>query len=72
MLIQLQYLNNLVEQEHRTVKRRARPILGFNQFQWVAKLMIGIETKDIIKMGQLDCPDGQVASAANQFYSLVF
>ncbi|MFZ6694106.1 hypothetical protein [Undibacterium sp. SXout20W] len=47
MLIQLQYLNNLVEQEHRTVKRRARPILGFNQFQWVAKLMIGIETKDM-------------------------
>ena len=36
-----------------------------------AKIIIaGIETMHMIKMGQMNCPDGQTMSAANQFYSL--
>jgi putative transposase len=27
-----QYLNNVIEQDHRRVKQRIRPMLGFNQF----------------------------------------
>jgi len=30
----------------------------------------GIETVHMIKKGQMNCPDGQTMSAANQFYSL--
>jgi transposase-like protein len=71
-LRQSKYLNNLVEQDHRGIKRRTRPMLGFKQFHCAAKLIAGIETMHMIKKGQLDCPDGQVACAADQFYSLAF
>ena len=67
---QNKYLNNIVEQNHRTIKRITRPMLGFESF-WSAKIIIGgIETMHMIRKGQLDCPGGQTASAADQFYSL--
>lgn len=66
------YLNNIVEQDHRAVKRVTRPMLGFKSF-WSARIIIaGIETMHLIKKGQLDCPCCQPASAAQQFYSLSF
>jgi putative transposase len=71
-LRQSKYLNNLVEQDHRAIKRRTRPMLGFKQFQCAAKLIAGIETMHMIKKGQLNYPKGQVTSAADQFYSLAF
>jgi transposase-like protein len=30
---QIKYLNNIVEQEHRAVKREVRPVLGFKSFR---------------------------------------
>jgi putative transposase len=71
-LRQSKYLNNLIEQDHRAVKRRTQPMLGFKDFHCAAKLIAGIETMHMIKKGQLDCPDGEVMSAAEQFYSLAF
>jgi transposase-like protein len=69
-LRQVKYLNNVVEQDHRAIKRIIRPMLGFQTFRCARILLAGIETMHMIKKGQLDCPDGQVASAADQFYSL--
>ena len=46
------------------------PILGFKSFWSAQKLIAGIETMHMIKKGQMDCPAGSTASAANQFYSL--
>jgi putative transposase len=71
-LRQSKYLNNLVEQDHRAVKRIADPMLGFKSFWNAQKLIAGIETMPMIKKGQLHCPDGQPMSAADQFYSLAF
>jgi len=71
-LRQSKYLNNLIEQDHRAVKRRTRPMLGFKDFHCAAKLIAGIETMHMIKKGQLDCPDGEAMSAAEQFYCLAF
>jgi len=71
-LRQSKYLNNLIEQDHRAVKRRTQPMLGFKDFHCAAKLIAGIETMHMIKKGQLDCRDGEVTSAAEQFYSLAF
>ena len=71
-LRQSKYLNNLIEQDHRAIKRRTRPMLGFKTFHCATKLIAGIETMHMIKKGQLNCPDGHVASAADQFYSLAF
>ncbi|WP_455289864.1 DDE-type integrase/transposase/recombinase, partial [Cupriavidus necator] len=54
------HLNNLVEQDHRAIKRRVRPMTGFKSFWSAAKIIAGIETMHMIKKGQLACPDGQV------------
>jgi putative transposase len=69
-LRQVKYLNNIVEQDHRAIKRIIRPKLGFQTFRCARILLAGIETAHMIKKGQLDWPDGQAASAADQFYSL--
>ncbi|MDI1269205.1 MAG: IS6 family transposase, partial [Polaromonas sp.] len=70
LMRQCKYLNNIVEQDHRAIKRITRPMLGFKSF-WSARIIIaGIETMHMIRKGQLDCPGGQTMSAANQFYSL--
>ena len=71
-LRQSKYLNNIVEQDHRAVKRITNPIMGFKSFWSAQKLISGIETMHMIKKGQLHCPGWQAMSAANQFYSLAF
>lgn len=60
----------LRQQDHRAIKRIIRPMLGFKSFRCARILLAGIETMHMIKKGQLDCLDRQVASAADQFYSL--
>ena len=67
---QNKYLNNIVEQDHRAIKRITRPMLGFKSF-WSARIIIaGIEIMHMIRKGQMDYPAGQPMSAAHQFYSL--
>ena len=72
LIRQNKYLNNLVEQDHRTDKRVTGPMLGFKSFWSAQKLICGIETMHMIKKGQLRCPEGQRLSAAEQFNSLAF
>jgi len=71
-LRQSKYLNNLVEQDHRAIKRTVRPMFGFKSFWSAAKLIAGIETMHMIKKEQMACLEGQVMSAADQFYCLAF
>jgi len=70
LMRQNKYLNNIVEQDHRAIKRITRPMLGFKSFWSVRILIAGIETMHMIRKGQMDCPAGQTMSAAQQFYSL--
>ena len=71
-LRQSKYLNNIVEQDHRAIKRIVRPMLGFKAFRCARIILAGVEVMHMIKKGQLDCPKAQASSAANQFYSLAF
>lgn len=71
-LRQSKYLNNIVEQDHRAMKRITKPMLGFKSFWCAQKLIAGIETMHMVKKGQLRCPGRQPISAADQFYSLAF
>jgi transposase-like protein len=71
-LCQSKYLNNMVEQDHRAVKRITAPMLGFKSFRSAHKLIAGIETMHMVKKGQLHSPNAQAMSAADQFYSLAF
>ena len=71
-LHQSQYLNNIVEQAHRSIKRIIRPMLGFKSFRCARILWAGIETMHPIRNGQMLNPPGQTPSAAEQFYRLAF
>jgi len=71
-LRQSKYLNNIVEQDHRAIKRIARPMLGFKSFRCASVLIAGVELMHMIKKGQLDCAEGQVSPAASKFYSLAY
>src|SRR3712207_8683147 len=48
------YLNNLVEQDHRRVKQRYSPMLGFKSFSNAAVTLSGIELAQKIKKGQFN------------------
>ena len=69
---QCKYLNNIVEQDHRAIKRIIRPMLGFKSMRCARILLAGIETMHMIRKGQLASPNGPFASAAEQFYSLAY
>jgi transposase-like protein len=49
-----QYLNNLIEQDHRKVKQRCYPMLGFKTFGNAEVTLSGIELANKIKKGQFD------------------
>ena len=67
---QTKYLNNVVEQDHRAIKRRTRPMLGFKNFRCARIILGGIEIMHMIVKGQMK--NGGVAQTpAQQFYSLV-
>ena len=67
---QCKYLNNLVEQDHRAVKRITRPMLGFKSF-WAARCTIaGIEVRHAIRKGQLETIGTVYRTPAEQFYAL--
>jgi putative transposase len=66
---QNKYLNNLIEQDHRAIKRRTRPMLGFKNFRCARIILSGIETMHMIRKGQMKA-DGVTRTAAEQFYSL--
>jgi transposase-like protein len=67
---QSKYLNNLVEQDHRNIKRRTRPMLGFKSFRRAQTILVGIELIHMIRKGQLRHPAGEGLSPAEQFYLL--
>lgn len=49
---QCKYLNNIVEQDHRFIKRRIRPMLGFKSFRSAQATLAGIELWRMLKKGQ--------------------
>jgi transposase-like protein len=64
---QCKYLNNIVEQDHRNIKRITRPMLEFKNFHCAQKTLAGIELMKMIKKGQMK---EDRLSPAEQFYSL--
>jgi putative transposase len=68
---QVKYLNNIVEQDHRAVKRVTRPMLGFKAFDSAQDTLIGIELMHMIKKRQIVVEAGEESlTAAELFYSL--
>ncbi|MBL4863277.1 MAG: DDE-type integrase/transposase/recombinase, partial [Crocinitomicaceae bacterium] len=67
---QCKYLNNIVEQDHRRIKRITRPMLGFKSFQSARATLVGIELMAMINKGQMKKNMVGYLSPAEQFYAL--
>ena len=67
---QVKYLNNIVEQDHRAVKRFTKPMLNFKSFQSAKCVLAGIESMHMSRKGQLMRKGYNEMSFADQFYAL--
>jgi putative transposase len=67
---QVKYLNNMVEQDHRAVKRVTRSMLGFKSFDAAQCTLTGIELMHMLRKDQLEDGVEQGLTPAQQFYSL--
>jgi putative transposase len=65
---QIKYLNNIVEQDPRAIKRVTKPMLNFKSFRSVRSVLAGIELMHMIRKGQM-AEENQM-SFAEQFYAL--
>jgi len=67
----IKYLNNIVEQDHRGVKRVTHPMLGFKSFAAAQDTLVEIELMHMIRKRQLVVEEGNEGlTAAELFYSL--
>lgn len=50
---QIKYLNNIIEQDHRFIKKRTKPMLGFKSFNSARITITGIENIRMIQKKQI-------------------
>lgn len=67
---QVKYLNNIVEQDHRFIKKRVRSMLGLKSFRTATSIISGIEAIHMIKKGQLVLRDKSVRNQMKFIYQL--
>ena len=67
---QVKYLNNLVEQDHRAIKRVTKPMLNFKSFRTARSILAGIELMHMIRKGQLLLQGCTELSFPDQFDTL--
>lgn len=56
----MKYVNNILEQVHRFIKKRVRSMLGLKSFRTTTSIISGIEAMHIIKKVQLALRDKSV------------
>jgi len=66
-IIQIKYLNNIIEQDHRFIKKITKPMMGFKSFYSAKATIAGIEVAHMIRKGQL--PNANIP-AYKQFMAL--
>ena len=64
------YLNNIIEQDHRAVKRITTPMMGYKSFFAARKIVASIELMHMIHKDQMVVAIGVSLSFADQFYAL--
>ena len=62
---QIKYLNNIIEQDHRFIKKRTKPMLGFKSFRSAKITIAGIENVRMIQKGQIIGANKQVSTFEN-------
>ncbi len=74
-LRQSKYLNNIVEQDHRAIKRLVKPGMGFGSFNTARRTIRGYEIMNMVRKGQvLGVPKGAVKERVifiNQIFGVI-
>ena len=68
----MKYLNNIVEQDHRFIKRRVKPGLGFGSYPTAWRTIQGYEVMHMIRKGQIEDVEKGDSQAQNQFIAGLF
>jgi IS6 family transposase len=71
-LRQCKYLNNIVEQDHRRIKRLVRPGLGFGSLPTARRTLAGYEAMAMIRKGQVHNIGGRDMQAQTAFVANLF
>ena len=66
------YMNNLVEQDHRFMKRRIKPGLGFGSYPTAWRTIQGYETMHMIRKGQVEGAQKGNIQGQNEFIAGLF
>ncbi|WP_305927847.1 IS6 family transposase [Bacillus mycoides] len=69
----IKYLNNIVEQDHRFIKKRIRSMLGFKSYKTSVSILSGVEAMHMVKKEQIDLQDQSVQNQnifINQLFGL--
>jgi transposase-like protein len=68
----VQYLNNILEQDHRAIKRRVNAKQGFREFQAARRTIQGYEAMNMIRKGQARWVNGNDVRRQMQFIHKLF
>src|SRR6202790_1232611 len=68
----VQYLNNIIERDHRAIKRRVNAKQGFREFQAAQRTIQAYEAMHIIRKGQVRWLSGSGVRRQNRFINQLF
>jgi transposase-like protein len=71
-LRRVKYLNNIIEQDHRFIKKRVRACLGYRSFDTAERTLQGIEVMNMIRKGQVKRLDRSDAMGQARFVKSLF
>ena len=68
----VQYLNNILEQDHRAIKRQVNAKQGFREFQAARRIIQGYEAINMLRKGQIRRVSGIDVRQQNRFIDRIF
>jgi DDE domain len=71
-LRRVKYLNNIIEQDHRFIKKRVRACLGYRSFDAAERTLQGVEAVNMMRKGQVKRLAGRDAVGQSKFVASLF
>ena len=71
-LRRVKYLNNIIEQDHRFIKKRLRACLGYRSFDTAERTIQGVEAVNMMRKGQVKRLGGNDAVGQAEFIASLF
>jgi transposase-like protein len=71
-LRRVKYLNNIIEQDHRFIKKRVRACLGYRSFDTAERTLQGVEAMNMMCKGQVKRLDRRDATGQAKFVTSLF